>query len=206
MRRTLSALLAPALGLALAAPASGQEPTPWVRGGFWSSFGLGYGSAHLRCGTTAPPYGCSDTTVSGVTGFLRMGTSLRPDLLVGGELGGWYREYESGGETSGEVLASLSAVVMFFPKAGSGLFLKGGLGLSSYYFSPGGASVRGVGWGAVAGVGYDISVGGVAKYFVLTPTVDLTYGAVGDLESGGATFAKGWRQTVLSVGLGVTFP
>jgi hypothetical protein len=200
------ALLAPVLGLVLAASAPGQQTTPWARGGFWSSFGIGYGSAHLRCGTTAPPYGCADTTVSGIAGFLRIGTSLRPNLLFGGELSGWYREYESGGETSGEVLSSLAAVVLFFPKPSTGLFVKGGFGLSSYYFSPGGASVRGVGWGAVAGVGYDISVGGVAKYFVLTPTVDLTYGAVGNLQSGGAPFAKGWKQTVLSVGLGVTFP
>jgi len=199
-------LLAPALGLALAAPAFGQQPAPWVRGGFWSSFGIGYGSAHERCGTTTAPYGCADTTVSGITGFVRMGTSLRPTLLLGGELSGWYREYESGGETSGEVLASLAAVVLVFPKPSSGLFFKGGVGLSSYYFSPGGASARGVGWGAVAGVGYDISIGGVAKYFVLTPTADLSYGAVGDLTSGGAPFAKGWKQTVLSLGLGVTFP
>jgi hypothetical protein len=170
------------------------------REGFWLSFGLGYGSARERCGTTTPPYGCNDTTVSGITGYLRLGKTLSRHLLLGGEFAAWYHDYTFGAES----LTGIAAVLIYYPVASEGFFVKGGGGLSNYYFSPGGGSIRGTGLGLVGGVGYDFRIG--RNYFAVTPTADVWYGRVGDLRTHGSLWATGWKQVILSVGVGVTFP
>jgi hypothetical protein len=169
--------------------ASAQHPQ--TREGFWISFGFGYGSASLKCDR------CADTTVGGVTGFVRLGGMLNRHLLLGGEIDGWTHNYSPGTETLGSVTAAL----YYYPKPASGFFVKGGLGFSDYRFSYQG-TVSGVGGGFVAGLGYDIRVG---RMFSITPTGDLWYGSVGDLKSAGSVTATGWKQAIVSFGLGATF-
>lgn len=170
---------------------------PQTRQGFWISFGLGYGSASEKCN------GCADTTVGGVTGFVRLGGTLNQHLLLGGEIDGWTHGY-GGSPSATETLGNLTAALYYYPKATSGFFLKGGLGFSDYRFSVsgGGGSVTGLGGGVVAGVGYDIRVG---RNISITPTGDLWYGSVGDLKSNGSVVGTGWKQAIASFGLGVTF-
>jgi hypothetical protein len=109
---------------------------------------------------------------------------------------------ESGGAT--ELLGNLTASVFYYPAPASGFFLTGGLGFSLYLreLSGGGSDTHGGGWGFTAGAGYDIRV---ARNVSLTPVVDFVYGGVGDLTSGQATVARGWKQTVIDVGLGITW-
>jgi len=169
--------------------ASAQHPQ--TREGFWISFGLGYGSAHMRCDR-----GCADTTVGGVTGFVRLGGTLNRHLLLGGEIDGWTHNYPGT-----DLLGSITAALYYYPRPASGFFVKGGLGLSDYWFSNQG-TVSGVGGGFVAGLGYDIRVG---RMFSITPTGDFSYGSVGDVKSGGLVKATGWKQAIVSFGLGATF-
>jgi hypothetical protein len=165
---------------------------PQTREGFWISFGLGYGSAHEH-----PCDRCADTTVGGLTAFLRLGGTLSRHLLIGGEVDVWGHDYSPGTETLGSLIAAL----YYYPKAVGGLFLKGGLGFATYRFSHQGA-VTGAGPGFVAGLGYDIRVG---RKFSITPLGDLWYGKVGDVKSGGALLGTGEHHTIVSFGLGATF-
>jgi hypothetical protein len=182
-----------ALGVLLlcgAGAASAQHPQH--REGFWIGFGFGYGSANGTC------TGCSSASEGGVTGFLKLGGTLSPKVLLGGAVNAFSKASNGATETLGNVTAS----VFYYPAPASGFFLTGGLGFSDYDLSGGGSSITGAGWGFTAGLGYDIPVG---RKVSLTPVVDFLYGSVGDLSSGGTTFATGWKQTVVDFGLGVTF-
>ena len=72
-----STAIVSALLLLGASAASAQHPQ--TRKGFWIGFGLGYGS--LSC------TGCSST--GGVSGYLKLGGTVSPHLLLGGETNGW---------------------------------------------------------------------------------------------------------------------
>jgi hypothetical protein len=185
--------------LALGATAA-QAQHPQTREGFWINFGFGYGSAHEQCD------GCADTTIGGFTGFVRLGGTVNPHLLIGGEIIGFSHEYpaDSLGPSANEVLGSITASLYYYPKPAGGLFLKAGLGFSDFDFtvSNGGGSVTGVGAGAIVGIGYDIRVG---RNISITPTGDFWIGNVGDLKSGGSLVNTGWKHSVASFGLGVTF-
>jgi len=187
---TLAGLI---LGL-VASRAAAQHPQ--IREGFWVSFGLGYGSAHEKCD------GCADTTVGGVTGFVRLGGTLSRRLLLGGEIDGWTHSY-GGSPSSAETLGNVTAALYFYPMPAGGLFLKGGLGFSDYRFSVsgGGGSVTGLGGGVVAGLGYDIRVG---RNISITPTADFWYGSVGDLKR--ERMEAGDRQFRLGRDLPLTQP
>src|SRR5690242_1811191 len=62
--------------LCCAGAASAQHPQH--REGFWIGFGFGYGSANGTC------TGCSSASEGGVTGFLKLGGTLSPNVLLGG--------------------------------------------------------------------------------------------------------------------------
>ena len=143
-------------------------------------------------------------TVGGVTGFVRLGGTLSPHLLLGGEIDGLTHHYPATVTlpSADEVVSSVTAAVYYYPKPASGFFLKGGLGFSNYDFSSGGGSVTGLGGGFVAGLGYDIRVG---RNISITPTGDFWFGSVGDLKSSGSLVGTGWKQAIASFGLGVTF-
>ena len=181
-----------ALGVVLIVtmPALSAQHTQ-TRKGFWIGFGLGYGSAHATCD------GCGSTNEGGATGFLKLGGTLSPQVLLGGAVNAWYKS--SGGlkESVGNVTAS----VYYYPAPATGFFLTGGLGFSDYDLRDGG-SITGTGWGFTVGTGYDIRVG---RNVSLTPVVNFAYGGVGDLSSAGTTVSTGWKQSVIDFGLGITF-
>ena len=174
---------------AAAPPLAGQRPQ--TREGFWIGFGFGAGSARETCD------GCGDTTVTGATGFVKLGGTLNDKVLLGGELMVWTKDYNPGTET----LGSATFIVQYYPAVRSGFFVKGGVGFSDYDFRNG-ASVTGAGPGITLGVGYDIRV---ARNFSITPTIDFWGGSPGDLKSGSSTVATGWKQTVADFNLSVTF-
>jgi hypothetical protein len=106
---------------------------PRRRDGFWIGFGLGFGSANVRCNTcSAGPH------TDGVTGFLKLGGSPSQHLLIGGAINSW--SHYSGGAT--ETMANLTGSLSFYPRARTGLFFTGGLGLSGYTSGTGGVGTR----------------------------------------------------------------
>jgi hypothetical protein len=168
---------------------------PQVRRGFWIWFGFGYGPLKPSCD------GCGTlNSKSSFTGHLRLGGTLSPKLLLGGDVVAWTKSESGVDDLGGNTTASL----YFYPTPQSGLFLKGGVGIAifSESVSGGGPSADGRGVGFTLGAGYDIRVG---RNISITPVGNFLFGSVGDLTSSGTTVVTGWKQTIIEFGLDVTF-
>ena len=157
MRYAALALLMTSL---LATPGTAQNPQ--TREGFWISFGFGVGS--LGCETEDSD--CDDERETGTNFFLRMGGTLSQRLLLGGEVNGWTK---SEGDATFTV-SNIGPVLMFYPSANGGLFLKGGLGMATASAEVGVIEVDETGVGLTIGIGYDARVG---RGFALTPFFDI---------------------------------
>src|SRR3954449_4573370 len=90
-----------------------QEQT---RQGFWIGGGLGYGS--LGCD------GCD--RVGAPSGYLKLGGTLRQNILLGVETNGWTKSEFGSRLTMGNV----SGAVYWYPMPTNGLFVKAGAGYS----------------------------------------------------------------------------
>lgn len=143
--------------LLLASPALGQDPSP--HRGFWIGFGIG-GGANLSED--------AEGARAGGSGYIRLGGTVNPLLLVGGEVIGWARDEDGATVTQGNA----AAVIQFYPNRG-GFFLKAGLGFASWArsTSSGNATttVTEGGFGATVGGGYDVRLG---SNLFLTPNLD----------------------------------
>jgi hypothetical protein len=99
----------------------------------------------------------------------------------------------------------MTGTVTFYPKASSGLFLKGGLGASYInmedQFGPVTVNVDKWGWGVLAGIGYDVRVG---RNVSITPSVNYYFGQPGDIEFEDEPL-RGLKQNVVDFVVGVTF-
>lgn len=182
--------------LVVGALGSAQAQRAQKREGFWIGFGFGYGSSSLSCGS-----GCSFSSSSkggGGAGFLKMGGTLSPKVLLGGEVNAWVKDVSGTTEEVGNV----SAAVYFYPAPASGFFLKGGAGFASYMLRNGGSSISASGFGLIAGLGYDIRVG---RMISLTPTGNFYFGSDGDLKDGSTVVIPSVKHTVFDIGLGITF-
>ncbi len=74
--------------------------------------------------------------------------------------------------------------------------------MSNYYVNSN-PSFDGWGWGYTAGAGYDVPL---SRSVSLVPVVTYAYGRVGDVNQAGVgTYATGWKQNVVDLGVGVTF-
>jgi hypothetical protein len=176
MRNFAIALLLTALA---ATPASAQG-NPQTRQGFWISFGVGAGS--LSCDD------CGDESETGTNLNLRMGGTLSQKFILGGELNFWTKTEGDVSLTSGH----MGPVVLFYPSATGGFFLKGGLGIASTSLELGSFTFDEQGIGVTLGLGYDARVG---KNFALTPYFDILSGSYD-----GATISQ------VAFGLGFTWP
>jgi outer membrane protein with beta-barrel domain len=178
LSRCLAVATALALGLGSVASAQGH---PQTREGFWIGFGLGWGSFSLKCS------GCSGSEGS-FSGYLKMGGTLSPKLLLGGETNGWTKSEGGATLTAGNA----SATMYFYPAPASGFFLRGGLGFASLSAGSGGTTASESGWGFTLGTGYDIRVG--AKMSIV-PVANFNWGDLG----------SGVKQNVFQIAVGLTW-
>src|SRR5438046_6131913 len=66
------------------AASAARAQYPQRRDGFWIGFGLGYGSANIKCDQ------CVDSSgVGGVTGFVKLGGTPSRNVLIGGAINVW---------------------------------------------------------------------------------------------------------------------
>lgn len=137
------------------------QERPQTREGFWIGFGFGYGS--LGCED------CEERSGS-AAGFLRMGGTLNRRWLIGGEIEAWSKN-EAGATLS---YTNVGPVVLFYPSATNGFFLKGGVSLATLELEAGGFSGEETGAGLTLGLGYD---GRVARSFSLTPYFNMSTGS-----------------------------
>jgi len=163
---------------ALAAPASAQRP---MRSGLWAEFGRGGGNVHLGCASCAEP-----TVTYGRSGYLRVGGTLTPRILWGGELFTLFdREFGSAEDGTALTLdnSAISTIVLWFPWRG-GIFFKGGLGLAHTELiaplsdeSPEQILTTGTGSSLTFGIGLDVPL---SRRFSVTANFGMFYSAIGD--------------------------
>jgi len=160
------------------APAAAQDVQE--HRGLWGGFGIG-GGVNL-----------SDTfgggSLWGLSGYGRIGGTLNQRVLLGAESSGWIGSRDGVDYSRG----NLSALLLFYPSPRGGLYLKGGLGFSYvttsisssttidgvFYFNS--VSESKGGFGATAGVGYDVRLG---RNIYLVPAIDWYLQAVGSENS-----------------------
>ena len=158
------------IALGLVSTAGGQQAQ--TRQGFWIGGGLGYGS--LGC------YGCD--RLQGPSGYLKLGGTLRQNLLLGVEMNGWTKSEFGQRMTMG----NMSGAAYWYPRTTDGLFFKAGLG---YSVLDDGFS-RETAFGLLGGLGYDIRIG---QNVSITPIANWYRGS----------FNLG-ALNVLEIGVGVT--
>jgi hypothetical protein len=181
--RTSGSLLAGAVALVtLLAATPAQAQHPQTRQGFWAGVGMGWGSFGLDCD------GCGSVDRTGsYSGYLKLGGTLRQDILIGAELNGWTKS-EDGATVN---LGNASAAAYWYPAAQSGLYLKGGVGYSRLSAEASNLEASDNGFGFLMGVGYDLRVGVNTS---LSPVVNYFRGGF-----------DGGSADVMQLGLGVTF-
>ena len=165
-----------ALMLVGASAASAQHPQ--TRKGFWIGFGFGYGN--LSC------TGCTST--GSMSGYLKMGGTVSPHLLLGGETNGWTKSENGATLTAGN--ASFTAY--YYPQATGGLSLRGGVGFSTVSGSASGVTASKTGPGVSTGIGYDLRVGANTS---IVPVLNYNWGHP----------ESGVNQSILQFAIGVTF-
>lgn len=159
------------------------------RGGFWAGFGLGAGGERfdLRDGL-----GYSDELYR-PTVSIRLGGTPSRQLRLGGEILAWINEQGDAVES----LTSFLFVGQLYPAGGSGLYLKGGLGLGrSAVDFDNGYGVGDTGFAGLVGAGWELQVG---RRWYLVPAVDL----VEHRYSGRG--GDDYRERLLNLGVGVLF-
>jgi hypothetical protein len=190
--KTVTRVVTVVAALAVIAAGAAAAQRPQTRQGFWIAFGLGFGSADLTCD------GCTFDRETGGVGHIRLGGTLNPRLLLGGDVTAWTKDIEGVTFTVGNV----SFIAQYYPTETGGLFLKGGAGFSSIQFSDAGQEASGESFGLSAGVGYDIRVG---RNISITPIADLLFGGSRDIQYQGSTIIPGLSYNAFVFGVGVTF-
>ncbi|MEA2723666.1 MAG: hypothetical protein QOH59_1437 [Gemmatimonadales bacterium] len=162
------------LAVLLAGSASAQQAQ--ARDGFWIGGGLGYGSLG----------GGGADRVGAPSGYLKLGGTLRQNILLGVETNGWTKS-EAGARLT---MGNISGAVYWYPMVTNGLFVKAGAGYSVMDADTGFGSGSTSGFGMLGGVGYDVRVG---RNLSLTPVANWFRGSF-----------DGGSANVLQIGLGVT--
>lgn len=155
LRRLLAAAALSLPLLLLALPAAAQETGAGraARQGFHFSVGLGTASVSATCS------GCGidflQDRINGFSGRLQLGGAVTPRLVIAGEFLGWMKN----DDVLNRRIAALSVVLLGYPSATGGFFVKGGLGVLRAIGENDYVIVRSDALMATTGVGYDIPVG-----------------------------------------------
>ena len=158
------------LAVLLAGSASAQQAQ--THEGFWIGGGLGYGSLG----------GGGADRVGAPSGYLKLGGTLRQNILLGVETNGWTKS-EAGNRLT---MGNISGAVYWYPMATNGMFVKAGAGYSALDAGGGGTN----GFGLLGGVGYDVRM---TRNLSITPVANWFRGSF-----------DGGSANVLQIGLGVT--
>jgi hypothetical protein len=163
----LTWLVAIVLLAGTATPAAAQES----RDGFWISLGAGGGWNLAR--------NIADETRAGLAGYVRMGWSIDPHILLGGEAIFWGREQSAQLFTRGNV----ALTGLYYPVARQGLFLKLSMGMAFLDYFPTSDSTL-IAWergfGSNIALGYDVRIG---RSVFITPNVDFVWQSVENLTN-----------------------
>ena len=176
---------------------------PNTRQGFWISFGVGDGSGRINC-----TYFCLLSSYNrdfGHSGYVRLGSTLPPHILLGAETTGWLRDHYSQ-----DVVVSASAIALWYPQRAGAAYVKVGVGgtrFRRYHATAAtldGMDIRATAPSVTLGVGYEVRAGrgiSLAPWvtYLATPTV-----ALHGFTAPPLTRAQ-FNVNILQGGLGVTW-
>lgn len=175
----------------LAAPSLEAQQAA-ARRGLWFGGGLGIGSARLSCAI------CRAGRDGGASAYLRAGTTITPQILIGAESLLWYH-------TEGQVdylLGSIQAVVLMYPMRQNGLFLKTGLGIAQYSAKDSDDDASTQAFAIQAGVGYEVQA---ARGISLVPFANFMGTTGADLRFNQTVSGISANTSLFQLGVGVTF-
>ena len=151
-------LIASLLACASASLDAQSARRPNTRKGFWVGFGLGDGSAGVDCTD------CPTGRLGGFSGYVRLGGTLSPSILIGFESNAWVHS-ESGLDQS---MGFGSVVALWYPSPTGALYLKGGLGGLTYRADDGFDEYTATAPSVSLGIGYEFRLGrnfSIVPYF-----------------------------------------
>jgi hypothetical protein len=176
-------------------PARAQNVRGPASDRFFMGGGVGAGWTRIAC-----EY-CRREHEFGPIGYLRLGSRLRPGLLIGAELNGWTHSEDE--EEIRLFMAALTAVGWLYPNPARPLFLKGGLGWVNYRVNGGGEDddLASGGPGLVLGAGYEFRL---SESLTMTNYINVVASAFGKLRSGETVVVENLGITSIQFGVGVT--
>ncbi len=172
---TLLSLGSPSGATAQQATSETQQQSESLSGrkGFWIGFGFGGG-------LSSPGTFVSDGE-RGAAAYFRMGGTVNDHVLFGGQTQVWWRQEQPGFDTQ---RVNVTATALIYPSTTSGLFFKGGFGVTTVEEFV----VVGTGIGTTLGVGYDFRLG---RNFYVTPNLDLLIHLLENSTSSSLLFTLG---------------
>ena len=162
---------------------------------FWIHLNLGYGTANFSCDSFCG----SGPRIDGGTYGIELGGTVSPSVRLGGSFEAWTHQF---GDGTSEDMENVGLVMYYYPSVSSGLFLKGGVGFSSYHASD--LGIDGTGWGYSGGLGYEFPIGASVT---IIPFADYNVGKVGevDFSDGSGIYDTGWNQNFVAIGVSFGF-
>jgi hypothetical protein len=187
---TMSLLI---LGGGFLSTADAQE-----RRGFWIGSAIGYGAA----GTRFDARDFDGGAVSVVN--ISTGWTITPQLLLGVDINSFAVTFTRPGVSQPAAVVDLTAGLTYYPRATSGLFVKGGIGpsIANDTSSPVTIDVSGTGISGIVGAGYEFYLG---RNFSLTTGLDFRFARIGDINFDQQSALPGWRHRALDVTVGIKF-
>ena len=159
--------------------------------GVWLGGGIGMGSARLSCTV------CRSGRDGGGSGYLRIGATVTPQLLIGGEALAWYH---SAGNLS-FLLGSVQAVVFLYPMPTSGFYIKTGFGLAQYSAKDPNNKISSQALAGQVGVGYELAVG---RGMSIVPYANFLGTTGADVRFNDTVSGLGAKTSLIQVGVGLT--
>ncbi len=190
MRRWI-ALVALAAALAVQ-PKAALAQTPYR--GMWLGLGVGAGSTLVTCAV------CIEDREGGPSGYLRLGGTVSPSVLIGGEGTLWVQN----GDEVDKLLGALNGVVLLYPQPGRGFHVKGGVGVLRFEISDGPDpedTARVTSLDVQLGVGYDVPV---SPGYSITPFLNFVASSYGSLEQDNDVLASQVNVTLIQFGIGLS--
>lgn len=163
---------------------------PSHRQGLWLGAGLGAGFDRVFCEI------CDGSVQAGWSGYLRLGGTVSPRLLLGGELTGWLR----GREAATQSMGAVSFVAYWYP-ADTNLYLKGGGGVIGFRSADGEDAVTSTTFGPTLGLGYEQLV---SPKVSIVPFFNVLVAPSGALRFNGDEVINGVGFVLWQGGVGVT--
>lgn len=183
--------VAAVMAMMLLVPATAGAQFNHIRDGFYSTIGLGFGSAKVSCDQ------CGGGRESGISGLFGIGLAIDQPLIIGAEVDLFYRQQDQ----DDIWIAALTGFGQWYPVGNGPFFVKAGLGMGwtqVTVLTPTGVVSRSTsGLGYMAAVGYDFRIG---YYLSITPIVGIYGGSLGDIEQ-----ITGLSTNVIQAGLTVGF-